>query len=540
MWVYGDHARRSTAHGCIAALQADAAAIAGYAPGLARHAALVRLFIAAGELAQGLADRASEATGADGPDRDAEVALAAARAAGRAVVASWRSRLAEQPTPALRLDGIADASLTLREGEGYAFYALYPELYLQAAAGVPPGALLVGLRSIGAGLAALVAAASDAAEVVTVRPTGAPFARTIAAAPALEARVRGHRGSVALVDEGPGLSGSSLGGTADWLRGLGVGDDRLFVLPGHAGPLGPEASSAHRAWWAGARTLVVPFERAFLGENAALPLAGWFADVVGPATGPLVDLSGGAWRGATGRDAPVDPNREARKFLLPTADGDVLLRFVGLGAAGEGKWARARALAGFVPKPLALRHGFLAERWEPGPEPARAAVLARLPAYLNARAALPAERGADLPTLLAMARHNAGRDLFGRWSDAEIAALEAAVRPCAVDGRLHRWEWIASRDGVRKADALDHARGHDLIGGQDIAWDVAGACVEWALDAPERAALAAAVLAGRPPALLAVLERCYAAFQLGWWSYAPDSPAVLATRDRYRAALAGF
>ena len=41
-----------------------------------------------------------------------------------------------------------------------------------------------------------------------------------------------------------------------------------------------------------------------------------------------------------------------------------------------------------------------------------------------------------------------------------------------------------------KTDALDHAFGHDLVGCQDIAWDLAGAAVEFDLDTEERETLA--------------------------------------------------
>jgi hypothetical protein len=73
--------------------------------------------------------------------------------------------------------------------EGFAFYALYPEPYCAAArlwladhaAAADRRAVVVGIRSIGTSLAALVAATLRAAgwqaHALTIRPTGHPFAR---------------------------------------------------------------------------------------------------------------------------------------------------------------------------------------------------------------------------------------------------------------------------------------------------------------------------------------------------------------------------
>jgi hypothetical protein len=73
--------------------------------------------------------------------------------------------------------------------------------------------------------------------------------------------------------------------------------------------------------------------------------------------------------------------------------------------------------------------------------------------------------------------------------------------------------------GVLKADAVDHAAAHDLIGCQDVAWDVAGAAVEFGLSAGEAEALRRGVseAAGRevPAALTAFLRHAYLAFQCG-------------------------
>src|SRR5262249_59004195 len=80
--------------------------------------------------------------------------------------------------------------------------------------------------------------------------------------------------------------------------------------------------------------------------------------------------------------------------------------------------------------------------------------------------------------------------------DAAAAARRAAPpgrwTPVAIDGRLHAWEWLLAPSGrVLKTDGVDHHAAHDLVGRQDVLWDVAGAVVELGLE-DERARLLAA------------------------------------------------
>jgi hypothetical protein len=64
----------------------------------------------------------------------------------------------------------------------------------------------------------------------------------------------------------------------------------------------------------------------------------------------------------------------------------------------------------------------------------------------------------------------------------------------ATDNRLHQWEWLIRDDGsILKTDAIDHCSAHDLVGCQDIAWDVAGAIVEFDFSASESEDLASRV-----------------------------------------------
>ena len=102
--------------------------------------------------------------------------------------------------------------------------------------------------------------------------------------------------------------------------------------------------------------------------------------------------------------------------------------------------------------------------------------------------------------------------------------------PAHVDGRLQPWEWLRRPDGgFLKLDALDHSCAHDLVGCQDIAWDVAGAETEFGLSQAEVDVLTASMAAhGAPidPDLLVFLPPCYGAFRRGWRAMGrPPSPA---------------
>ena len=217
--------------------------------------------------------------------------------------------------------------------------------------------------------------------------------------------------------------------------------------------------------------------------------------------------------------------------------------------------------AGFSPEPAGLAHGFLVERWHGDARPLdlatldRGRLLSRLAEYLafRTRTFPAASPGASPDALLAMALHNAG-EAFGpeaaesiatRWRPA-LPWLAAKVRPVETDNRLHAWEWLESDGRLLKTDAVDHHAGHDLVGCQDIAWDIAGARVEFALDGDEFVTLTRE-FARRDlaidPDLASFMTLCYAAYQFGAWTMTADAVSgaeagrVAATIARYRAIL---
>jgi hypothetical protein len=526
--------------------------------GLDRHAAFVDAFIAAAELVQGLADDAFRRSGCDRPDLVPTQATDALMSLAAGVVTSWRSSFAETIAPALAPGWAGPPrKVSTRTAEGYSFYALYPEGYAEAAfrSGLPPQTRIIGIRSIGTGLAAIVAAALGAPTPWTVRPKGHPFRREIAVNRELSRAVMAERDRpFAVVDEGPGLSGSSFGAVIDWLEACGVERRRIHVFPGHAGDLGPQAHATHRERWAALPRHVVSFDDLVLqSANQAHHLSRWLASLVGePAVGELEDISGGVWRARRYRDEADWPasniQQERRKFLFSTGRGNFLARFVGLGESGAASLQRAVSLsqAGFTPPVLGLVHGFLVERWLDGEgldEPDALAsdtdrqdLITRIADYLAFRAChLPASEGsgATLPELYEMAMRNAGLALGPDASRALAALLPEpeclpGLRRVETDNRLMLHEWIrVAGVPLLKTDGVDHCAAHDLIGCQDIAWDIAGTAEELRLSPTETEMLRTMVehRTGWPVhrAILKAMRLCYLAFRLGASTLAAES-----------------
>jgi hypothetical protein len=504
--VYGDHSELIDPAKRLDALSVRLAEVARLPPGVDRHGKLVGALVEAGQVLQGVADAGFPAEALDRfVYRLAE-----------SVVRSADSRFADlgELPAAPHLHGLA--KIEVRIPEGFAFYAVYPESYIEAARRLrltaPPR--VIGIRSIGTTLGAVVAATLGASPPITVRPYGDPFARRVRLPPQT---FEGDAHYV-IVDEGPGLSGSSFGCIADELERHGVPLDRIAFLPSHGGDLGRRASKAHRARWAIAQRVAAEFDTA------------WLSGLLGP----LEDITGS------------DPF-ERRKFLARKPDGRVLVKFSGLGAIGEGKLAMARALhaGGFTPEPLGFVHGFLVERWHHEADRLKRdeKPVEAICRYLGARARLFPARdsaGASIDDLLVMCRRNIsltfGEAACRALSSFDPARLEPRVRRVRTDNKLDRHEWLRLPDGrLLKADAVDHHRAHDLVGCQDLCWDIAGAIVEFDLSADEESRLAASMHCDVDRELLDFCLIAYASFRLG--RALISSPAAGAAADRYRNAL---
>lgn len=520
-------------------------------PGIERHAALVSGFIRVAELVQGVADAEFRKNGRDLRTPAQEAGAALLLRAASLVDRSWKSRgNAECDIDAL-LYSLAkiqhEGPIRLRLSEGYAHYALYPETYLAAArhSGLGPNTCVIGIRSIGLGLGALVAAALGAPPPISLRPVGHPFERQIKAEPDLIAdHLAEPNMQFAVVDEGPGLSGSSFASVALWLQQQGVGTERIHFFPSHGGWPGASARPQTLAIWQKVRRHDAS-DHDILGSPGAL--RSWVETKIGSVNQGLQDVT------ATARDFRF----ARRKFLARSQSGSWLVKFAGIGAVGERKYRDALILgdAGFSPPVAGLCNGFLLQQWADGTpldkaDHDRAEFLRVLGLYLGFRAQNlgPAGPGAELEALHGMAIHNAREALGDEVASSlasqmtGLAALGNSVRRVRTDNRLHAWEWMVTDRGFLKLDAVDHCEGHDLIGCQDIAWDITGAAVEFDLDDDERSQLCADVetAAGFPVSrnLAAALVPCYLAFQLGLWSTAtPSNKATASLVDRYSRRL---
>ena len=316
---------------------------------------------------------------------------------------------------------------------------------------------------------------------VTVRPVGDPFRREIRVADDSRAELLdGSAPHFAIVDEGPGLSGSSFGAVADLARGAEASRrERIHFFPSHGNDLGPDGR-ATRTGRAGRRRSrhVVDFDELVLARpTPAHRLESWVADLVGAAEAPLRGHLGRSMAGASlldgGRVAALPCPAGAPQVPAPAPAGTWLLKFVGLGGEGAAQAATSRRDAprrrASAPEPAGYRHGFLVERWiDDGAASIRrsrdrAALVEALGGYIGFRA--PSLSGGAAigarpsPQLVAMARHNAAT---GDWvRQAPAYAIELGRRLCPAssaacgelrtDNRLHAWEWL--RAGRRRSSS---------------------------------------------------------------------------------------
>lgn len=528
--VYGDKKRVEYAGEIIARIAKLRVAVERKR-GFARREVLLKILIEAGELVQGAADL-DEAAGAK--------LYAPLLQLARAFVSDGRD-VTESAVLAFSELTRGLPPLEVSRAEGFAYYSLYPEQYVAAARRVRSASLVViGLRSIGTTLGAVVAAATDAELFVTVRPTGHPFRRELLVAPDIQMQLLSdrERRTYLVVDEGPGLSGSSMVAVGRWLEAHGIQRDQIVFLPSHRGGPGGEASDEVRAYWAGVRSEVSSFDELFLDPDAPVQLG----DVL--EMDELRDVSGGSWRAVCPSEAPVNAQQERRKFLGRRDGQRLLAKFCGLDAAAEEGVQVARVLGdrGYAPRVVDVRYGFTIWEWVDAASDANvtSADADRIADYLLFRKThLRGERGAPAGKLLEMAEYNArGIADLSHWRE-QVAELERRRRPVLTDNRMHRWEWLRTSEGtLLKSDAADHAFAHDLIGAQDIAWDVAGGVIELGLDG---AKLRERV--GADEQLLEFYRDAYAAFHFGYYDVAaagaPDEERerLLSQRDRYRAEL---
>ncbi|MFN8466567.1 MAG: hypothetical protein U0X20_13500 [Caldilineaceae bacterium] len=409
------------------------------------------------------------------------------------------------------IDSLPDLVAAVKLPEGFNLHALYPEQYAVAAGQWladhddkrTRGAVVVGIRSIGTTLAAVVASVLRAGgwqvQSFTVRPQGHPYARTVG----LEGMRFASAALGLVVDEGPGISGSSMAATAAALVKAGLAPESIAFLPGHANEPGGAGAPEVQRWWQMAPRYVADSTALTFG-GLELPQA--LAAAVGVQRARIDNVSGGVWRQHVyphPADWPAICNQFERvKYLCTAEDGSrVLFKFYGLAASSPSLTSAAEAAAALLqeraarnlaPPVRGVAYGFVATEWLEGtplrseaPPPDMAETLG---AYI-ARAAGPqltASELADANTRLADMIYVNTREACGEYAAdrARQFGPPADAPPAAYgDGHMQPFEWICCANGeLRKVDGAGHASDHTLIGRQPVAWDLAGAVVEWQLD----------------------------------------------------------
>lgn len=519
------------------------------------------------ELLLQLGELESAVSDARYPERDdtdpvTESLRAAAQAAGALLWHTTHPGLepATAPVPTIRAHLRAleahelPPTVERRPAEGFAYYAVSPEAYQEVVlefAGPRTGRRFtcIGLRTIGSTLAAAVAGALQAigrdALALTLRPRGHPFGRAINWTPRLAAEVAARsEGVVLVIDEGPGLSGSSLVGTAAAVEALGIPPDRIVLVSAWNPDPAAFRSEAAREGWNRYPHLVARFERTWLESGRLATAAG---------VGTLVDVSAGAWRPyLLPRSRPwpaVHPHHERRKYLAP--ESGTLLKFVGLGEAGEQSLLRSEQIAeaGFGPVSTGLAHGFLAQPFLTGApleagtrEPGLIQRLASYLAYLTREQAIEPRTVTDLAPMIELNTAQVVRKAHvGALKHRLGPGFQPLERPTRLDARMFPHEWLRTSQGLLKTDSVEHFDDHFYPGPHDIAWDVAGTCFEFRLQGHERQELIGTYrrlsgdsgIARRLP----WFALAYLAFRVGYARLAAETLRTGEDADRFRRAI---
>lgn len=329
--------------------------------------------------------------------------------------------------------------------EGFAWYALYPERYADAAEcwaeqHRPARVLVIGLRSIGTSLSAVVAAVlartgCEVTERLTVRPGGHPFERQASIT------ISGKLPDAAIiVDEGPGLSGSSMAGVAEALVRCGVPHEAITFFPGHGNGPGGEANAEVRRWWTRGRCWVGAQDKSVLPslEDVQWQFAGF---------------------------AAVNDDLETRAAMKRRRQARLAEKGFALPSPAEGAGWIALANEGQGPSRELATEDFLCGRLAP---------------YIATAAFAPADERVipDGLQRIVAALH----DCPGLAAAEDRVLAGCLGLPLAGDGRLAPREWMTLRDGrIIKRDATGADCEHDWAGPQTVLWDVAGAVIEWDL-----------------------------------------------------------
>jgi hypothetical protein len=377
--------------------------------------------------------------------------------------------------------------LSIATPEGFAYYALHPLAYadlLEQVCGPEAPLLVVGIRSIGTTLSAVMAAAARRQgrkiDRFTVRPQGHPYNRSAEFSARQLAAIDQYASfgaTFAVVDEGPGLSGSSFLAVAEALERAGAAREKIVLVSSHSPNVDALCTADAARRWGRFRCVAVSGEARRPAEAA---------DFIG----------GGKWRHRTFASEPEWPaiwtSFERLKYISSNADKEDdeprLYKFAGLGHYGDEVYEREVKVAdaGFGLMPRQESDGFVSYPWishqgtsdrslssrDISPD-----VLARMAEYCAFRLRNFRIELAELNALQQVAEHNLRE--VGLNSPIELR-LE---HPVIADGRMQPHEWLMTQEGrLLKTDSGSHGDDHFFPGPTDIAWDLAGAIVEWRMN----------------------------------------------------------
>ena len=432
-------------------------------------------------------------------------------------------------------------SLRLSPPEGFTYYALHPLDFGFIAARVPEepkACALLGIRSIGTTLSAMTMAGLKAqgrkVSRITLRPSGHPYCRKMEFTPSQLGWIQRQMSECAqflIVDEGPGRSGSTFLSVAEALVAAGVARAAITMLGSRAtDPQSLCAEDAPARWKRFRFLSTVP--------SVSTRFAG------------CIYIGGGAWRKIFFADAGHWPESwtemERLKFLSP--DQRTFFKFEGMGQVGCEFRERALLLdrAGFSPPVSDAGGGFLAYMRLKGrqltPSDLDPAVLEHLARYCAFRASAFPSPESSSGSLRQMVEFNVLRE-FG--VELTLADDELAARcPVITDGRMQPYEWIASGpEDIQKTDAASHGDDHFFPGPCHIAWDLAGAAIEWQLghDALEFMIDRFRQLSGMDVSRqIELYMLAYAVFRLGFAKMAIPKVAGSPEESRLRAAYGHY
>ncbi|HSB53633.1 MAG TPA: hypothetical protein VLD58_04730, partial [Gemmatimonadales bacterium] len=202
--------------------------------------------------------------------------------------------------------------------------------------------------------------------------------------------------------------------------------------------------------------------------------------------------------------------------------------------------------------PSGLAGGFLAQPFlsgaplQPGTrEPGLIQRLADYLGYLSREQRIEPETVADLSPMIELNTAPVIRR-------SHVAALKHRLgpgfqpleRPTRLDARMFPHEWLRTTQGLLKTDGVEHHDDPFYPGPHDIAWDVAGTCLEFRLRGQERQELIGAYrrasgdsgIAGRLP----WFALAYLAFRVGYTRLAAETLRIGEDAERFRRSITRY